>query len=92
MSATKRYHVVYRGNVQGVGFRFTASRIAANLNITGFVKNAADGTVEIVCEGPADQLETFLKNVNENMYGCISDRDIKGEPATGTFSGFEIKL
>jgi len=44
----KRAHVYYSGSVQGVGFRFTAEDLARQNNLTGWVKNLADGRVEIV--------------------------------------------
>ncbi|MDD5634051.1 MAG: acylphosphatase, partial [Candidatus Omnitrophica bacterium] len=53
-------HAVYSGVVQGVGFRFTAERIAKNIGITGFVRNLPNGNVEVVCEGERPQIDSFL--------------------------------
>jgi acylphosphatase len=49
------------GQVQGVGFRYNTLQIAQNLGLTGFVRNLADGTVEIVAEGSDDQLNALIE-------------------------------
>ena len=41
----KRFYV--SGNVQGVGYRFYAQRAANTLGVRGYVKNLADGRVEV---------------------------------------------
>ncbi|HFE64108.1 MAG TPA: acylphosphatase, partial [Caldithrix sp.] len=49
-----------KGMVQGVGYRYFAYRRAAVYDITGYVRNLADGSVEVFAEGPRTQLEAFL--------------------------------
>ena len=92
MSQMQRIHVEYSGNVQGVGFRFAAERIALRSGITGFAKNLSNGNVEIVCEGQKQQLESFLRDVDRSMYGYISDFHVDWFPARGEFSSFDIKF
>jgi acylphosphatase len=48
--------LVVRGRVQGVGFRYFVLRKATELELSGFTRNLADGTVEIVVRGPVDRL------------------------------------
>lgn len=48
------------GDVQGVGFRFFAERHARNLGLRGWVRNRADGAVEVEAEGEAMALQQFL--------------------------------
>lgn len=48
------------GTVQGVGFRYSTLQVAQDLGVTGFVRNQADGTVEIVAEGSDDQLNALI--------------------------------
>ncbi len=48
-----------RGDVQGVGYRFFAQRAAARHQVTGYVRNRDDGTVEAWAEGPAEKVEAF---------------------------------
>jgi acylphosphatase len=47
------------GEVQGVGYRFFAQRAAARHQVTGYVKNLDDGRVEVLVEGPSQQVEAF---------------------------------
>ncbi|HMD30608.1 MAG TPA: acylphosphatase [Candidatus Acidoferrales bacterium] len=51
----RRYFV--SGEVQGVGFRFFAVRVAQRLGIAGFVRNLRDGRVEVYAIGDAQQQE-----------------------------------
>mgnify|MGYP001574766333 CR=1 FL=1 len=48
------------GEVQGVGFRYQTQRKAQELNLGGFVRNAPDGSLEIVAQGDKENLEKFL--------------------------------
>ncbi len=47
------------GEVQGVGYRFFAQRSSAKHQVRGYVKNLADGRVEVVVEGSAGAVEAF---------------------------------
>ena len=88
----KRIHAYYSGSVQGIGFRFTAERIATSLNLTGWVKNLRDGRVEVVCEGQEVTLQDFLRQINSTFNNSINDADIKWSEATGKFDNFDIRL
>ena len=48
------------GRVQGVGFRYTTQQKALRLGLTGWVRNERDGSVEIMCEGTAEQIAALL--------------------------------
>jgi acylphosphatase len=86
-----RTHVHYSGHVQGVGFRFTAVRAAADLNVRGFVRNLADGRVELVAEGDKGEVEELLARIDRKMGGYIHDRQAAEEPPTGEFEGFDVR-
>jgi len=88
----KRIHVFYSGRVQGVGFRFTAERIALSLGITGWVKNIYDGRVEIVAEADEKKLEKFLKEINSYFSNYIQDQDTDWQESTGEFKDFGLKF
>jgi len=53
-------HIIVKGRVQGVGFRAATQRQAVKLNLTGFVRNLANGDVEIVARGPDAALQQLL--------------------------------
>lgn len=64
MSKKIAYKIIYKGSVQGVGFRFTVLRFAnAFDSITGFVKNLPDGSVELFAEGLENEVECLLEDV-----------------------------
>ena len=57
MSQCKRFRV--SGHVQGVFFRASTQQLARRLGVTGWVRNTADGAVEILACGTAEQLQTL---------------------------------
>jgi acylphosphatase len=88
MTVCKR--VRYSGQVQGVGFRYTAQRLAQDFPVGGYVRNLADGDVELVAEGPAEQVETFLGAVRRQLAGYIEHSVVQDEPLSG-YRGFRIR-
>ena len=61
----QRVHVIVKGIVQGVGFRFFVYNAAQKLNLQGWVRNCINGDVEVTAEGPRHELETLLALINE---------------------------
>jgi len=55
----ERWRLIVRGRVQGVGYRASCSRRANELDLGGWVRNLADGSVEVEAEGPAQRLAEF---------------------------------
>lgn len=86
-----RWDVLFLGRVQGVGFRYTSKQVAGRFDVTGWVKNLSDGTVQMVVEGLPDEMESYLDAVGAETHGRVTDRKIQRKPATGEFSGFEIR-
>lgn len=92
MPATRESRrVLYRGRVQGVGFRHTTREVAQHYAITGFVRNLRSGQVELTVEGNPAELDRFLAAVAAAMSGFIDDQAIEKGPASGTFTSFEIR-
>jgi acylphosphatase len=87
-----RKTVYYTGRVQGVGFRYTARSIAGRFDVRGFVRNLPDGRVELTAEGERHELAAFLDEIRERMSHQIRDEKVDTQPATGEFTGFEIRL
>jgi len=88
--AMVRRRAWYGGTVQGGGFRFTTRRVADRRDVTGYVKNLPDGRVEVVAEGPSEEVEAFLADVRRAMSGYIHEAQIVEEPPTGAFDGFGV--
>jgi acylphosphatase len=82
--------VVYTGHVQGVGFRYTAVRLAQDLPIGGFVRNLPDGSVELVAEGDAADVAELLHRVERAMAGFIRNREVT-ETAPVGYKTFVIR-
>ncbi len=87
-----RKHAYYSGRVQGVGFRYTAARVAGNYQVNGYVRNMMDGQVEIVVEGEENDVQSFLGAVAGEMSGYIRDTRIIDEADAGKFRGFDIRF
>ena len=83
--------ILYSGNVQGVGFRYTAKSVANGFEITGTVRNLSDGRVELLAEGSKDELEAFRRAVRDSgLDHFIRNEDVTWCESQGEFRGFEI--
>lgn len=87
-----RRTVIYRGTVQGVGFRWTAARTARGYSITGYVRNRRDGAVELVAEGDIAAVTVYLQALEDRMADYIHDSEVRQGPATGEFKHFDIAV
>jgi len=87
----KRVVVLYSGRVQGVGFRATVRQLACGYEVTGTIRNLADGRVELLAEGASEELEAFLQGIDESgLSGFIDKRHIEWKSAQGSLRGFVI--
>ena len=57
--------VFFSGRVQGVGFRYGTKQVAMGFDVTGLVRNLADGRVELCVMGEMDEVEDFLREIRE---------------------------
>lgn len=86
-----RMRILYAGQVQGVGFRYTAKSVATGFEVTGAVRNLPDGQVELLAEGTREELEAFRQAVREaGLEHFIRNEDVRWSEAQGSFRGFEI--
>ncbi len=86
----KRITTNFRGHVQGVGFRYTVCHLATPIDVTGYVKNLSDGSVELVAEGSVDALAKLLTDIHAQMAGHIHDHTCDTSPATGEYNSFSV--
>ena len=87
----ERREVIFRGQVQGVGFRYMTRQIAGRFQVAGFVRNQSDGTVQLVVEGEPAELDRFIRSVAGEFDRHITDQTTHVSPATGEFSHFGVR-
>jgi len=83
--------VVYSGNVQGVGFRYTVMTVATGFEVSGTVGNLPDRRVELVAEGLRDELDAFRREIQQSgLRHFIKEEEVIWGEARNEFRGFEI--
>lgn len=83
--------ILYSGNVQGVGFRYTVKTVSAGFDVTGTVRNLPDGQVELVAEGARDELKAFNEAIRDSGLGHFIQKEaLTWAEAQNNFRGFEI--
>lgn len=83
-------HIVFSGNVQGVGFRYSAHNIARRYDVTGFVRNVPDGTVEILVQGTTKEIDAYLRDVQDSFAGHIRNTKVRQVPYAAGYDDFRI--
>jgi acylphosphatase len=90
-ASRRRMTVLYTGNVQGVGFRYTARTVAAGFEIVGRIRNLPDGSVELIAEGLTDELNAYRSALRDSgLAGFIKDERVEWDEAQHQFRNFEI--
>ena len=89
--ASNAFYARIRGMVQGVGFRYSAVREAQRLGLNGWVRNAANGDVEVWAEGPQEKLDLFLAWLHRGpAYSRVDSVEKEEKPLKG-YSSFDVK-
>ena len=79
------------GDVQGVGYRWFVSRLAATGGLAGSAGNLGDGRVEVVLEGPEEQVRRAVAALSgPDAPGTVTGVDAREEPARQA-SGFTVQ-
>ena len=80
------------GQVQGVGYRFFAQRVAASHQVRGYVRNLADGRVEVIAEGAPEQVEGFKHDLATGPgYATVEHIEELSLEPSGAFKSFLIE-
>lgn len=87
--ATAASHVVIRGRVQGVGYRAWAADEARERNLSGWVRNRSDGTVEAVFSGPEDAVAAMLAACREGPSPARVEA-VDADPASADMLGLRF--
>jgi acylphosphatase len=89
---TEARRFIVRGRVQGVGFRWFVEREAHILGIAGWVRNNADGSVEVLAQGTHDQLSGLRSRLREGPRAARVDNveESEAKPST-SINSFRIE-
>ncbi|MEK4650325.1 MULTISPECIES: acylphosphatase [Niallia] len=87
----KQLHLIINGRVQGVGFRYFVQMIAMENQITGWVRNKADGTVECMAVASSETLRAFVEKVKRgNRFARVDHIEIQESEPEELFSSFKV--
>jgi acylphosphatase len=87
----KTQHLLIHGRVQGVWFRESMRREAERLGVDGWVRNAPDGSVEAVIQGPDEAVDALIAWARSGPPQARVER-IELSEAHGEFNGFEKRI
>ncbi len=88
----ERYLIIFKGRVQGVGFRYTAQRYAIDFNLTGYVKNLDNGDVETQVQGEELMINYFIRTMSSiKAYIYVEDYFVKKIELVPNEKKFSIK-
>ena len=81
------------GKVQGVGYRFFATRVARRLGLKGSIENQRDGTVEAIVEGEKKAIDEWIEELKEGpRYAEVTRIDQETKDFTGRLGDFDVKF
>ena len=83
--------VFFSGRVQGVGFRYTVMQVAKEFEVAGYVKNLADGRVQLEAEGRLEEVRDFIVALQERMEGYIRKVEQTETQRAPQYQGFNIR-
>ena len=88
----KRAHLLISGNVQGVFYRSFVKSQGKLYGVSGWVRNTADGRVEVVLEGEDYKIEDMIDACRKGPPSAqIGNVDVEWQKFRGTEEGFEIR-
>jgi acylphosphatase len=88
----ERRTLIYDGQVQGVGFRMTARRLASAFPVSGYVRNERDGRVFLVVEGESSSVVSLLGAIRREFSHEIQDvQEVIETIQSPAFEGFSIR-
>ena len=92
MAGKKSVRAIIRGRVQGVCYRMETVRAAENNNVTGWVKNRPDGTVEAFFEGEKSHVDAMIEWCRKGP-PAASVKEVEAEEKiySGQFKDFSVR-
>ena len=90
MRVARKYLI--SGEVQGVGYRFFAQRVAARHQVAGYVRNLRDGRVEVLAEGAQESVEALKQDLAAGPeFGRVEQVEELNLEPTGLYAAFRIE-
>lgn len=84
-------HLIFKGHVQGVGFRATAMKYGKQLHLAGTVENLPDGSVEVFLQGTATLIDQFIQAIKAHFGLGLQEIIVSPERvASALFIDFKI--
>ena len=86
-------HLRIHGKVQGVGYRFYATRVARRMGLKGWIQNNRDGTVDALVEGEKQAIDDWVEEIREGpRYAEVTKIDSESKDFTGKLPDFDVKF
>ena len=91
--AKEQRFIRIHGKVQGVGYRFFATRVARKLGLKGWIQNNRDGSVEAMVEGEKSAIDEWVEELKEGpRYAEVTRIDQESKDVTGRLPDFDVKF
>ena len=85
-----RRHIYFSGQVQGVGFRYRSAGLARSFGLSGWVRNLADGRVEMEAQGELSAIRRLLTQLKFQRFIIIRRMDVAELPLVEGERGFSV--
>jgi acylphosphatase len=87
-----RVHIIVKGWVQGVFFRYETQKTATSLGLVGWVRNLRNGSVEVLAEGPKDKLEEMIAWCRHGpAMARVENAEVSWQSPTGEYYAFKVE-
>jgi acylphosphatase len=83
--------ILFTGQVQGVGFRYTTEQLARECEVTGYVRNRDDGRVELMVEGAPEEIDRLVGGLRSSFGVGIESIETQSQHASGSYQEFTIR-
>ncbi len=90
----ERYLIIFKGQVQGVGFRYTAGVVAKKYNLSGYAQNLyTSGDVRVEIQGEKENIDLFINEMinNKNKWIKVEDYSLKKIELVNNEKGFGVR-
>ena len=85
-------HIIIKGKVQGVSFRYFTLKQAREIKITGWVRNKPNGNVEVFARGDETNLELFINQLRQgSSFSRVDDVMLNWDYEGSEYADFSIR-